>query len=119
MLNFEIVKSGAILIPENTNTCSIVANLNNIDINEGDIIVAKKTPKGYWITKMTEKRGFKEDSLRKYFKLKENENITIKMINDELKKIEKRKPSGGTYSEADLKLVRQLNAAKNMIKINK
>jgi hypothetical protein len=41
------------------------------------------------------------------------------MIDDELKKIEKRKPANGKYSESDLKLVRQLNAAKNMIKIKK
>lgn len=119
MFKFEVVEAGAIFIPESDKNSCVVAKLNDVNIKEGEVIIAKKVPEGYWITKMTEKRGFKEDSLRKHFKLKDDEVITIKMIEDELKKIEKRKPADGKYSEADLKLVRQLNAAKNMIKIKK
>lgn len=119
MFKFEVVEAGAIFIPEYTKNSCVVTKLDDVKIKDGEIIIAKKTPEGYWITKMTEKRGFKEDSIRKHFKLKEDENVTIKMIDDELKKIEKRKLANGKYSESDLKLVRQLNAAKNMIKIKK
>ncbi len=81
----------------------------NYRVNKGTVILGEK-----WIQKMAGKPGFKEGALRKHFGLKEDEKMTIKMINDELSKLKKKYPEGG-YSVSDLKLVRQLNAAKNMM----
>lgn len=81
-------------------------------VYKGTVILGEK-----WIKKMTGKPGFKEGALRKHFGLKEGEYISIKMINDELSKLKKKYPEGG-YSGPDLKLVRQLNAAKNMMKVS-
>lgn len=72
-------------------------------------ILAKK-----WVQKTVKSPKFEEGALRKYFGLKKDQKITMKMIDAELSKLEKRKPKDG-YSKSDLELVRRLNFAKNVI----
>jgi hypothetical protein len=74
---------------------------------------AIKVAKGKWIQEVTKSPGFDEGALRKHFGVGEDEKITKNMINKELSALQKKYPDGG-YSKEDLKLLRQLNFAKNV-----
>ena len=73
----------------------------------------EKVAKGKWIQKVVESPKFDEGALRKHFGVGEGETISKGMITKELATLKKKYPEGG-YSKADLKLLRQLNFAKNV-----
>lgn len=68
-----------------------------------------------WIGEVVDDPGFDEGALRKYFGVGEGETISMSMINAELKKL-KEKYKDKPYSKSDLKLLRRLNFAKNVMK---
>jgi hypothetical protein len=70
-----------------------------------------------WIQKTVKSPKFEEGTLRKHFGLKKDQKITMKMINSELGRLEKKKVKSkdGKYDKNDLELVRKLNFAKNVL----
>lgn len=60
-------------------------------------------------------------ALRNYFKLKDDEHLTIEMIDKELERLKKKyiKKEGDKYPPEILKLVRRLNLAKTFLMKNK
>lgn len=73
-----------------------------------------------WMQKEAEREEKKDTkgSLREYFKLKEDEHITMDMLNKEIEKI-KKKYGDEEYPKDILKLIRRLNLAKTYIGKNK
>lgn len=65
-----------------------------------------------------EKEKGTKGSLREYFKLKDDEHITIEMIENELKRLKGKYPNG-KYPDDVLRLIRRLNLAKTLINKSK
>ena len=75
----------------------------------------KKVAAEKWIQDVVEAPKFQEGALRKYFGLNKDEKITKTMINNELKSLKGKYKDGESYSKSDLKLLRRLQFAKNVI----
>ena len=74
---------------------------------------ATKEAKEKWIHKVVDAPGFEEGALRKYFGVGEGETIPKSKIIKEIATLQKKYPEGD-YSKKDLKLLRQLQFAKNV-----
>ena len=71
------------------------------------------------VSKSIEKKG-SEGSLRKHFNLKEGQTLTKERVDAEIRKLQsKYKGKDKKYSDKDLKLLRQLNFAKNALRAKK
>ena len=86
-----------------------------MNIKTFEQFISEKSDNGHWIQDAIKHKG----ALKKKLGVPEDETITNKEINDELKKIDKKEDKEGKLSKKDAKTKKQLVLAKTLKEINK